>query len=620
MSFGFDSDFAQPFFGGGSSVSVAANRAYPVSLNGIPYELDTRDTKPRHASIPELRPAQDIITNVGRQTLNPEAFWRRAFESWHVGAGQTLFDRADESNPFRFRRSRGADIWTKYQLGMLKDTDEKLPSANSNLYLATTSTHLYIVDGTALKYTTDVTVDTPSFTTVTGGSAVAFTSMASDGFNVLLAAGSSGINKTTRGAATKTAHITGTVAEVYYGKGRWLASQGAILYDISTLVAGGGALPAAFFTQINTDFVWNCSAEGPTALYMGGFSGDKSLIYRLSMKEDGTGLNQPVVAGFLPDGEIIKSMQGYLGFVLIGTSRGVRVGVVGGNGDLTIGSFIPTDTSVLCFEGQDKFVWFGWTNFEAGRSGLGRLGMETFSNIDNLAPAYASDLMVTSSAQGAVQAVVTFQGIRVFTVAAAGMWAEHQTRLVATAELDTGAFDYGLIDSKLSLFLDSSHSGVHTTGTHSFSLAVDGGTFTSIGTVGDEHQSLGTGEAVGTDFEVRASLARDTGAGTTGPTLRSFGLRAEPVTPLVEVIEAPLLIGPVIHRLDKTTEAINTLDQVDNIRDLRASKNVVLYSEAGRGWSVIVMDYVLDEHDIYVGSDEQMGINGTCLVRLKVVV
>lgn len=617
MSFGFGENFDQPFFGGGTSTSAAAGTAYPVSLGGFAYELDTREQAVSHSSVPLLRGAIEDKENVSRATLSPESLWRRTFESWHVGAGQTHFDRVDDSNPWRFRRSRGAYVWDRYQLGMLPDTTLGFASANTNLRLAVAGGFIYLTDGTALKRWASTSFPAPNV--ITGGTAATFSAIASDGFNILLACGASGIDKTTRGAATKANHITGAVTQVAYGKGRWIASNANSLYDITTLVAGGGALPAALFSHSNTDFVWNCFAEGPTALYAGGFSGDKSLIYRLTIKEDGTGLNQPVVAGFLPDGELIQSMQGYLGFVLIGTSKGVRIGVVGGNGDLTIGAFIPTDEAVQCFEGQERFVWFGWSGFEGVSTGLGRIDMETFSNLDSLAPAYASDLMVTGAITAAVQSVATFEDLRVFTVSGSGIWVEHATRLVASAEIDTGSFDYGLTDEKLSLYVDMSHVS-HDGGSHSVYLSTDRGAFNHLATMEDEHNPIGTGEARGHEFELRVQLDRNPSDTAMGPIVRSWALRSEPATGLTEIIDVPLLIAPSVHRRDGSIESVDSVAQAENIRTLRNTKEVTQYTEGNRAWSVVVVDYQLDEREIYVGHDNELGINGTCLTRLKVVV
>lgn len=616
---GFTSGFSDPFYSG-AGVSADAGIAHPVSLGGIAYATDGT-VEWVHRSIPLLRGAVDDQSNVGEQTLNPEAFWRRTAQSWHVGAGQTHFDRKEESSPFRFRRSKGVNVWDRYQFSLLNTTDEKLSSVATNLRLAVAGDYLYVTDGFDVKYTQDITAGTPSWTTLTGDPSVTITSIASDGFNILTAHSASGIYKTTRGAASTTSNITGTVTHLFYGKGRWIAAHNNLLYDITTLVAGGGALPAALFTHSNTDFDWNCFAEGPTAFYAGGFSGDKSLIYRLSLKEDGTGLNQPVVAGFLPDGELIQSMQGYLGFVLIGTSEGVRMGIPGGNGDLTIGALIPTDEPVLCFEGQDKFVWFGWSGFEgASEAGLGRIDLETFSNTESLAPAYASDLMATGTETGDVTSVVTFQGIRVFTINGSdgSVWAEDTSSLVAQGELDSGLFDYGLTDEKLSLYIDIAH--IVGAGSTTVWMSVDRADFSALATITEHVDPIGTGEARAHEFEVRLVLARDGSDVTVGPTIKSWTLRVQPVTLITEEIIVPLLIGPKHMEDGGFSHGVDVFAQADNIVELCRSKEVTLYQEGLRSWSVIVQDYEQTIHDLFYGADHELGFNATCPTRLKVVV
>lgn len=616
MSLAYSTGYLEPFFTG-SGNDAAAGSVYPVSLGGVAYELDTGERYRNefvHASIPQQRASFDDRENVGRGTLNPEAFWRRTFESWHVGAGQTHFDRVDDSNPWRFRRSRGVNVFDKYQVSLLNTTDGKFLTANTNVFLAVAGNNLYLTDGSALRRATDITADTPTFDPVTGTPATAATSIASDGFNVLTAHVADGIYKTTRGAGTTASNITGTVTHVAYGKGRWIATQANNLYDVTTLVGAGGVLPAALFTHPNTDFVWNCFAEGPTAFYAAGFSGDKSLIYQLTIKDDGTGLNVPTVAGFLPDGETIHAMQGYLGFVLIGTSKGVRVGIVGANGELTIGAFIPTDQAVLCFEGQDRFVWFGWSNFEGTHTGLGRLDMQTFSDTEALAPAYASDIMFP--ALGNVLTVVTFQGLRVYSTAGAVI-AEETGTLEESGEIDSGGFDYGLTDEKVSLFIDMSHIAG---GTHSVSLSVDRGPFGHLATMEDDHFPIATGESRGREFEIRVELNRDDIDPEMGPVIRSWALRAQPATPVTEQITVPLRIKPTVQRRDGMSDEVDTVAQVEHIATLCDTKQVVSYSEGDRGWSVIVTDYQFDTRDVWVGDDSALGVGGTAIVRMKTVI
>jgi hypothetical protein len=606
-----------PFFGGSVSVDTAASFVYPVTVDGVGYLLDTREQKLTFRSVPIQRGAFDDKDSPSRGTLNPESFWGRTIESWHVGAGQTHFDRREDSNPYRFRRSRGVDVFSsRYQVSMLNDVATKR-TGSSNIRLATAGSFLYAIDGTTLQRTPDLT----AYTSITGVPVTAPTVIASDGFNVLTVHGASGIYKTTRGAATTASHITGTVAQVAYGKGRWIASNDAVLYDITTKVAGAGPVAIAgseLYTHPNSDFDWTCFAEGPSAFYAAGYSGDKSLIYRLTMKEDGTGLNQPVVAGFLPDGELIESMQGYVGFVLLGTSKGVRVAVTGGNGDMTVGALIPTDTTVRCFEGQDRFVWFGWSNFEGAYHGLGRIDLQTFSDTENLAPAYASDLMGTGA--GTVHSVVTFGDLRVFAVDVGGgvgrIVAENTAQLTADGEIDSGLFDYGLGDEKLSLYVSMNHIQVDG-GDHHVYISVDRRDFTIL--EGSDHDHIPTGEARGHEFELRLMMERDAVNPAIGPIIASWALRVQPVPSVTEVIEAPLLIVPNERLSNGRSRSADARAKAQHIKTLCGTKEVVLLTVGEQAYTVLVQDYQRAVVEAYTEGQIPLAENSTCLTQFKVV-
>ena len=251
---------------------------------------------------PHQRAAFDERDTPGKGTSTRRRSGRR-FENWSWAQARNVYD-AEDSSEFRFRRSRGIDVWTPNEIGLLNALDDKLIAA-SNARLAVAGDYLYVTDGTAIRRTQDITPGAPTWTRARRG---ARHGTHRDRLGRLQRPHRPcrlGDLQDDPGAAATASHITGTVDHVAYGKGRWIATNDNVIYDVTTQVAGAGpvALPAAFYTHPNTDFAWNSFAEGPEAFYVGGFSGDKSLIYRLTMKEDGTGLNQPVVAGFLPDGE-----------------------------------------------------------------------------------------------------------------------------------------------------------------------------------------------------------------------------------------------------------------------------------------------------------------------------
>lgn len=598
-----------PFFTGGAS-STDIIGLWDFALDGHTFMLDTRvsaytgHSEFMHASVPLIRNQADSASSPSEASINPNDLWRRSQDSWHKGSGQSYLDRAD-SDSERYNTSKGVNPWTKWQLSLLPDTGHKHTSANTNLALVVVGGYLYYADGQVLRRTADITAGSPTWTTITATDASTIQSMCSDGYTVYLA-NAGGIFSTTRGAAAMTA-VTGVpysalVATLLrYVKGRLMAAAANAIYN----VIAGGAAPAALYTHPNTDFTWVDFAEGQTVLYAAGFSGDKSLIYKTAVKADGTALDIPTVAGELPDGEIVRSIQGYLGFLLIGTDKGVRFAAEDAAGNLTLGSLIPTTSAVQCFEPQDRFCWYGLTNYDSVSTGLGRIDLSVATG--PLTPAYASDLMATGS--GAVLSAVTFQGLRVFAVSGLGVYGELST-LVGSGTIDSGQITYRLPDNKTAMFVDVKHDG---TGQHAESLSVDGGSFVLLDTHTTSDNPFPAGQRTGARFQLRTTL---TAVGGAGPTIRAITMRAYPVVPTVEMITVPLILAERVTLRDESEQSMDVGAELEFIKSLRASRELVPWQETRAAVLVIVDDF---EWRPINPTRDFKAWNGTCLVSLKEV-
>lgn len=610
------------------AVSSDVPDRWPVSLNGQNLVLDIEGKglsqldRWTHTSIQILRPQQDISSNPAEVSLNPEGLWRRAQDSWHHGAGQTFRDRGNTDtfpvsggDDFRFRNSKGVDPWTFWQLSLLPDTTQKLVSANANLFLVSAGVRLYLTDGTALKYTTDETV----WSTTTGTPGVAFTSICSDGFTVWASCSASGIYSTNTGITTASQYTSGSVTgPIAYVKGRLMAADTNSIYNI--VVGGAAAKPAALFTHANTNFTWVGFAGGQTAIYAAGYSGDKSLIYKTTIKADGTALDAPSVAGELPDGEIIRSIDSYLGTILIGSDKGCRYASSDGEGNLTIGSLITTTGAVSCFEGQGAYVWFGWTNYDTVSTGLGRLDLRIFTEILETGarvPAYASDMMVT--AQGAVLSVATFLNQRIFTVSGSGVWTA-STDLVTTGTLETGLIGYGLPDNKLAV--STNVRTLPLAGSYTMSLATDSAAFVSIGANSEilsTNANFPLSFVNGERFELKFFLTRSTGTPTIGPTLTRWTLKVSPgaLDGPAEIITAPFMLHDKVDVYGRE-EYLDVQATRDAIKTLRETQEKVVYQEGSNSYDVLVMDYEWIPYDFTMRPEGGFGSpNGTMVTRLK---
>jgi hypothetical protein len=612
MSFTFNitRGFDQPFFTGTSSGSAQAGTVFDVALGGRGYMLDLQPdgTGYEVKTLPLLQRYYLTQTTgtIGEATLNPEDYWRRSIDNWENGSGQQFNDR-DSSVRERFHVSKGIDCWTPGQISLLKDTTLLLASANTNLRLVMAGTYLYVLDGTALKYT-----QTTSFTTVTGTALSSGASLTSDGFTVWVV-DANDTYYTTRGGATRSLYFASPCAGtlVRSVKGRLFVANANVIYTSSG--AAGSATATAFYTHPNSDFTWVDMAEGPTAIYFAGFSGDKSIIYQTAVLSDGTNLAIPTAAATLPSGEIVRSICGYLGVMMIGTDKGVRVAAIDSAGNLTVGDLITTSTSVACFEPQGSFVWFGWTNYDGTSTGLGRVNLGVFNDT---APAYASDLM--ASVQGAVSSVVSFGGVRCFVVQGSGIWIEHISNRVASGSITSGQLNYSLPDPKTAVKFDLSY--LAGAGSITASLSTDsaayvqmGSVITTLSTAGD-NTVLPANLQTGRVHEVQLVLAR--GSDTTqSPIINRWTLLANPAPERRVQIDVMLKLHSRTNLLNGQTKTVDPLFERAQINAWCQSNEVITFQDAESSYAVTVDDF---DWKAYANVDPKVrSWDGSILVSLK---
>lgn len=604
--------FSQGWYSGAASISTAPYK-YDVALNGVGYMIDTRyGDEFRTRSVGLLRAQADQSGEVGEASVNPESLWAKSRSSWHLGTGQARVDRRD-SSPFRYRASKGIDVWTDGQAGLLNATDQKVSSVNTNIRLAPAGSRLYFIDGTAVKYTENVTADTPTLTTVTSTGANTKLSITSDGYTVWFTDGTD-VYSTNTGTGAASSFSTTDIDLLAWCKNRLMGAEDGEIFYCTDLSAG--TFTSLFTHNEGANFTWVGFAEGQNAIYAAGFAGDKSIVYRIPIKPDASGLDLPIVAGTLPDGEIIRSIGGYLGFILLGTDKGWRFCIPDGQGNLQIGQTVTTPSAVRCFEGQDRFVWYGLTNYDSASTGLGRMDISVFGSEDRQQPAYAPDLMV--SAQANVLDVCTFQSIRVFVVSGSGIFAEDTTALVASGTLQTGYLDYGLADQKVALQLAETFA-VSFAGSVLAEIAIDESTtYTTVGTcstAGTTQCEFEVGEKRGAKFELRFTLTRDVSATSTGPKLTGWTLRSQPAPVRAVLHTVPLLLFERIEDVNKVEVYQKPDDLRTDLELLVSSQEVVVFQVGIRAISVQIEDF--EWRPRHPCQDRSQGWNGTWMAVLK---
>lgn len=572
---------AAPYYSGASS-SALVPFPFPVSVAGRPYQIEwdaasigVWGARFKRDTLPLLRTQADQSGSPGESSISPEQFWRRSQDSWHLGSGQRHLDRK-ASSPYRFNTSKGIDPWTNWKLKLLNATSAVKASANSNLACLVAGTKVYFMDSTSLFSSTGAL---SSWTSVTGISATAGSAITTDGNTVYIANGADGIYSSAISGTTAASYVTGTVSLVRFVKSRLMAAGGGILYNITA----GGALPTALLNLSTRGFTWVDITGGQSQIYAAGYAGDKSLIYRTAIKADGTALDVPIVAGELPDGEIVRSISAYLSYIVIGTDIGVRFCAVNSDGSLTLGSNIPTTSAVYDFEGQDRFIWFTRTNYDSLSTGLSRMDLANFTA--SLTPAYASDIMAT--AQGIVRSVTTFGVLRIFTVDGSGIYLETSATPVTSGTLTSGLIDYEISDNKVAMYLDLKHEAL--TGSVAVSLATNGAATVSIGssaTAGTTKPSpLNCNQTSGEEFEITLTL---TSSGAVSPALTRWTLRSYPAPTRTAQWDVPILLynkvtaGGIEYRMDVNDEhdfldSLHSSQVIVNLQIGNQIKQVVLF-------------------------------------------
>lgn len=604
----------------GASSDLPVPYKFPVALGGRPYMVDTvMKTEWQHETVPLLREQSDSGDVPGAQSLNPEGPWRRTMSSWHKGAGQSHFDRSD-SNPFRFSESVGVDVWTKYELSLLNAIDQKRTSSATNLKVLPVGSRLFCVDGASVVYTTDITADAPTWTDCTNEPGGTITDIASDGKYVWITDGSNSYwaLATASPPAFNLAGWTGTQdADIMeFVKGRLVSANDNTL---ATYDAAGVATAVTIAGNLPDTFAFVGFAGGPTTsvIYAAGYAADKSIIFRIAVKEDGSGLDVAVPAGELPDGEIVSSIYSYLGFVLIGTNNGVRFATPDSSGNLTIGALLETGATVRCFEGQGAQVWFGWEDYldpdNVAHHGLGRLSLEEFSSSEALAPAYATDLMGTSN--GDVSSVCTFQGRRVFTVegSSLGVYGEEST-LEATGKIWFSTTDYGFVGDKISAYFDATID-MPTDASVDLGLVVADGTDYNGGTINDDGSSTLSLDGVrSSEFTIDLTLNR---SASLGPVVSSTTLRSIPGITSTRKFHVPLLLNEHLDP-DGGVYYMDVSEERAQIASWWSTRSILAYKELEDTYTVTVDDYRWFPR-LRGDSVEGFAADGTMLLILKEV-
>jgi len=606
-----------PYFSGTATSSLVPH-VFPVAIDGRPYMVDQKSGKFQRGYEQRVRDSQDISTAPGEAAINPGGLWRRGQDSWHYGAGQSYADSA-ESKDYMFYRSKGISPWNKGELHLLNSTKVAYQALNTsaNVRVVTTANAVFITDDTAVKYTTNPYATTPTWTAVTGLPVSVPRDIVSDGTNVYLsyagitnAAGIWKINSSYVASNHAYGHEFG---EIGYAKGRLIAGAAylpAVPYGDDIYYDPTGNVTGDSDEVKISPWKWVGFVGGTNAIYAAGVSGDKSVVYKITVSNLGV-LDKLVGALELPTGEVITSIFSYLGFILIGSNKGVRYCNTDQLGNLIAGPIIPTSGDVAGFTAEDKFVWFTWSNYDGISSGLGRLDLSTFSATNT--PAFASDLMYDNT--GNVLSCATFNRKRMFTVKGVGLVVEDDSTLVPSGEIETGTWRWGIPDRKFVAKVDTRATPL--AGSITPFLRIDDSAWLELGTWDTQNStenSVDGSDERAIEASFKFVLTRSDSVAI-GPTMTRWMARAYVAPYRSQFFVIPLLLHSSVKIRDK--EYFYDVDEHQEFFDgLIESPRIVTLQIGAFTHTVIVDDVAWESSDAHGNAWD---FNGTLVVTLRSV-
>jgi hypothetical protein len=296
-------------------------------------------------------------------------------------------------------------------------------------------------------------------------------------------------------------------------------------------------------------------------------------------------LTQAVVAAEFPAGEVVEKLYYYLGYMMIGTSKGVRVATINDqDGSLAYGPLVvETSQPVYDFAARDRFVWCA-SGIGALDAGLIRIDLGQTIENEPLRFAYANDLQVTQTTTHFTTGV-SFIGTTnrlafctEYETTDGAVYMESATVLRPTGYVTTGAIRYGTLEPKNFKLIRA--RGDFTNGAMDiYALDATNNTYTII----TYNSAVGTPEAATTSPEgpqeylsYKFTLSRSATSTSQGPVFKGYQAKALPATARQRVIQFPVWCYDVeTDRYNVKTgyegrawERIQLLEDVEKLGDI----------------------------------------------------
>ena len=353
--------------------------------------------------------------------------------------------------------------------------------------------------------------------------------------------------------------------------------------------------PTLLFTHPSSTHVYTSITASGTAIYIAGYNGIQSTIQRFTLSTAGVmpTLTSAIVAAEMPVGEVVHKIYYYLGYMMIGTNKGVRAATVADDGSITYGPLI-IETSQPCYDfaARDRFIWCA-TSVD-GEPGVIRIDLG--NQLEPLRFAYANDVYYSGITGHVTTSCAFLDGTSqlafctAYASAANGyVYIEHATELNSTGYVTTGAIRYGTLEPKNFKRLlargDYRNGSMVLQTVDKYGISYDHITYD--GNIDPIEVTTSQPELAQEYVSYKFVMSRDATDSTLGPIFKGYQAKATIATPRQRVIQF------YVYNMDTESDKYNveygysgrSNDRLNQLEDIEESGDIVTWQDLTTGES-----------------------------------
>ena len=575
-----------------SAVWENTDVSYDTAIGGLPFFYAINDERPYVRQTAPFRKEQfDNGAEPGEQSLT--GWWLRSQSSFHNGAGVKFYDpSAGETVLYRFNDSKGVNVWTKGQVTMLRGMTQSHETTGAIASNGVTQQHLRSIkwsssEGVLILDEYDVDkIDSSGnvthFIDYNSGTDSPVYAICDDGTNAIWITNTSTKKTVYKKALTGNSSTSATMmfdeigtisnATMEFVKNRVVMAADNKIYEFAP---NATAMPTAVYTNPSSSHVYTSVTASGTAIYLSGYNGIQSTIEKFVLNTSGAmpTLTSAITAAELPTGELVHSIQYYLGYMLIGTSKGIRVASVSDqDGSLNYGPLIvETSQPVFAFAVRDRFAWAA--TGVGGEPGAVRIDLG--NQIETLRFAYANDVYYPG-VSGKKTTAISFIGETDRIAIATNenyVYLENASTLLTSGYLQTGNIRYNTLEPKN--FRRIIARGIFTYGSLTVSTIDEEDTayehITYDSGIPSQEVSTTQPEAAQEFVAFKFTFTRDATTTSSGPIFKGYQVKATIATPRQRVLRFPVFCYDV--ETDRFNVAVGYEGRaIDRLRALENSE------------------------------------------------